>query len=393
MNHSTRATQQTVVINATNIGSILDGIGTYGLNILRELGRLNTDHRFIVYLNTTARQHFMDMELPVNFSVRWVWPLMSPDFGFRGHLIRLIFANLLGLTLRKALLFNISQLEAVFFRSHQILTIHDLIPLLFKKCHRKQFFYYKYFLKYALRRADVLVTPSAHTKELLAQKYPLPPAKIRIVPNGVPRDLGPDTSIEKEQIIVYVGRIVRMKNVTGVLKAFALMKDKVDHKLIIAGNGREALKKEFEAGRLSRYHLDRVVFKGYVPTKEMHALLKRASLLVFPSFYEGFGLPPLEAMSCGCPVVVSNVASLPEVCGDAAYYVDPHDVESIAHGMYTVLSNDELRQRLIEKGYQQAKLFRWDRVAESYLRLFNEHASARSGYAVQTELSLAIPPA
>ena len=117
---------------------------------------------------------------------------------------------------------------------------------------------------------------------------------------------------------------------------------------------------------------DRVVFLDYVPEKDLPHLYSEAAAFVFPSLYEGFGLPPLEAMACGCPVIVSNAASLPEVCGDAAYYVDPYDVESIAEGIYKVLMNEILRQDLIAKGLERVKLFSWEKAAKEHLKVFEE---------------------
>jgi glycosyltransferase involved in cell wall biosynthesis len=119
-------------------------------------------------------------------------------------------------------------------------------------------------------------------------------------------------------------------------------------------------------GRI-RYNIE---FVGYPDDNQLVELYRNAALLSFPSFYEGFGLPPLEAMACGCPVVVSNVASLPEVCGDAAYYVDPYNVESIAEGMYKVLTDEALRQGLIEKGFARARFFSWEKSAKKHIEVF-----------------------
>ena len=115
-----------------------------------------------------------------------------------------------------------------------------------------------------------------------------------------------------------------------------------------------------------------VLYLGYLPDKELGELYNLATLFVYPSMYEGFGLPPLEAMACCCPVVASNVASLPEVCGDAALYVDPHDVNSIAEGIHKVLTDDDLRQSLIEKGLERAKLFSWEKSAKEHIKVFEE---------------------
>jgi glycosyltransferase involved in cell wall biosynthesis len=109
-----------------------------------------------------------------------------------------------------------------------------------------------------------------------------------------------------------------------------------------------------------------------VDNRRLALIYNLASLFVFPSLYEGFGLPPLESMACGCPVVVSRVASLPEVCGDAAYYVDPQDVSNMADGMTHVLSNDDLRKSLISKGIDRVKLFDWEKTARKTLDVFEE---------------------
>ena len=115
---------------------------------------------------------------------------------------------------------------------------------------------------------------------------------------------------------------------------------------------------------------DRVEFTGYVDDDQLKQLYRKAKLFLFPSLYEGFGLPPLEAMACGCPVIVSKAASLPEICGDAAYYVNPYDVEDIAKGIYTVLTDEGLQKELIRKGLQRVKLFSWEKSARELINIF-----------------------
>jgi glycosyltransferase involved in cell wall biosynthesis len=112
------------------------------------------------------------------------------------------------------------------------------------------------------------------------------------------------------------------------------------------------------------------VFDSVSNNDELAELYRSASLFVFPSFYEGFGFPPLEAMACGCPVVVSNTSSLPEVCGDAAYYIDPHNVESIANGILRVTEDENLRKKLIQKGLERVKLFTWETSAQKHREVF-----------------------
>ena len=161
------------------------------------------------------------------------------------------------------------------------------------------------------------------------------------------------------------------KNLERSLEAFALLNLK-EYKFVIGGKKDPRffprVRKKVDALSLK----DRVVFLDYVPEENLPHLYSEAAAFVFPSLYEGFGLPPLEAMACGCPVVVSNTASLPEVCGNAAYYVDPYDVENIAEGIYKVIMNQTLRQNLIKKGLERAKFFSWEKSAEEHLKVFRE---------------------
>jgi len=115
-----------------------------------------------------------------------------------------------------------------------------------------------------------------------------------------------------------------------------------------------------------------IFYIGYVPERNPGKIYNLAQLFVYPSFYEGFGLPPLEAMACGCPVIVSNAASLPEVCGDAAFYADPQDVNSISGAILQVLLDENLRNSLIQKGFDRASTFSWEKSALGHLKVFEE---------------------
>lgn len=369
-----------IIINATNIGKYIDGLGVYTLNLLRELSQMETTMRFIVYVNTRGEAHIRDITFPNNIELRRAPWFVSPDFRFRGHVMRLLYSNYLSLKHRRSLMFIATQLEAAFFRANQIITIHDIIPLLFRQSHKKQYFYFKYMLGYVLRKAKSVITPSQHTKDMLLQTYGLDEHKVRVIHNGVRQSLCAvlDRKREEEKFVLFTGRLVGMKNFAGLLRAFDLIKDSVPHKLVITGHGTRAMKRAMR--QLCEADLqigeDRVVYKGHVSPEEMENLLNNASLLVFPSFYEGFGLPPLEGMAHGCPVVVSNVSSLPEVCADAALYVDPHDVNSIASAMYTMLTDTTLRHTMIVRGAERVRQFRWEDSARKHVQVFAEAMQA-----------------
>ena len=117
---------------------------------------------------------------------------------------------------------------------------------------------------------------------------------------------------------------------------------------------------------------ENIIYLGYLSNLELAYLYNLASAFIYASLYEGFGIPPLEAMACGTPVIVSRSSSLPEVCGDAAYYVDPLSVDSISEGMYKIFSDSEIKEDLVRRGFAHAKSFSWDKSAQSHLSLFNE---------------------
>jgi len=366
-----------IIINATNLGKYIDGLGVYTLNLLRELSQMETKLRFIIYVNKSCREHLRDIAFSDRCALRWVSNVVSPDYRFRGHFLRLLYSNYLSLKHRRSLIFVATQLEAIFFRTNQIITIHDIIPLLFRESHKKQYFYYKYLLNFVLQRAKSVITPSQHTKDLLMQVYGLDDAKVQVIHNGVRQSLHAVVARDEavnEEFILFTGRLVGMKNFAGLLRAFSLIKDSVPHKLVITGHGTRQMKRELQKLRLSDCNIEegRVIYKGHIPSDEMERLYNKASLLVFPSFYEGFGFPPLEGMAHCVPVIVSKVSSLPEVCADAALYVDPYDVKSIANGIYTMLTDPQLRQLMIVKGFERAQQFRWEDSARKHVQVFAE---------------------
>ena len=372
-----KRTSTRLIINATNIGRRLSGIGIYTLSLLQELARQDHDRQYTVYLNRSARPHLQDIHFPDNFRLKWVSKQLSPDDGFIGHFLRLLFANLLALFHWRHWIFNTSQLEACFFRARQIITIHDVIPLLFREYHLKQYPYFKYLLKFALRRARRIITPSGHSQLLLQEIYGLSGDKIRVIPNGVQEiyhHAYQPSYRRRGGYILYSGRICPMKNVTTLIQAFALIRDRIPHKLILAGEGRESLDEAVRQGILSAEDLAdaRIELRGHVSNREMRTLMQHASLFVFPSLYEGFGLPPLEAMACGCPVIVSHAASLPEVCGEAVFYADPHNPLELALEIYQVLSDPATQERLSRAGRQRSYCFSWRKSAAAHLAAFRQ---------------------
>ena len=172
--------------------------------------------------------------------------------------------------------------------------------------------------------------------------------------------------------VVFVGNVKPHKNLVRLLEAFALVKDRIPHDLVILGKNEGFITGDDRVAVAARSLKERVRITGYLSDEEVRKTVANADLLVMPSLYEGFGLPVIEAMACGCPVLSSNAASLPEAAGDAVIYFNPLDVDDLANKLLSVLSDTTLRQRLSELGRVRARRLDWANVAQRVGRCFDE---------------------
>jgi glycosyltransferase involved in cell wall biosynthesis len=265
--------------------------------------------------------------------------------------------------------------------SKYMITVLDIMPIVIppNKYSIKKYIMYRTLLPRTLKSADKIITISHHTKQDLTKYLKVPEDKIKVIHLAANENYKPLNENEINTIkqkynlnypfILYVGGLAPNKNVERLIKAYyKLKKQDVKHKLIITGVKRWKYKSIFET--IDKLNLQKdVIFAGYVPDEDLPALYNAADLFVYPSLYEGFGLPPLEAMACGTPVITSNASSLPEVVGDAGIMVNPYDVDELAKAMYEVLTNDGLREELSKKGLERAKLFSWKKCAEEHLKV------------------------
>jgi len=251
-----------------------------------------------------------------------------------------------------------------------IVVVHDLVAFLFPKTHNKKaVFIEKLLLKTALKKAYKVVTVSKNTKKDIIEKFAVDEQKIEVIPCAAAEGYGKvNEDILKEfkektnlpdKFFLAVGTIEPRKNYVNLIKAFALIKDRFpEYYLIIVGkNGwdYEPVYEEIRKNYLQKY----VHILGYLSEKSLVNLYNLAECLVFPSFYEGFGIPPLEAMKSQCPVISSFTSSLPEVVGDSALLIDPESPSQLAEAMVKVLMDEGLRNTLKEKGLAQCEKFSW----------------------------------
>lgn len=259
----------------------------------------------------------------------------------------------------------------------KIVTIHDVNHLVFyKNLSFFQKIYARIMLNTAVNNSNIIFTVSEFSKKEILKYLNLKLSKIYVIYPAINLEISNSKNLDNinlsDKYLLYVGNVKPHKNLKNLIFAYKKLKLK-NIKLLIVGK-KEGLitvdKSLFELIDKDIFLKQNVVFTGYVSDKTLYSLYNNALLFVFPSLYEGFGIPPLEAMACGCPCVVSNVASLPEVCGDAAYYVNPYDVNDIAKGIEKVLTDENLRQDLIRKGFENVKRFSWEKSASKILEVF-----------------------
>ena len=370
-----------IAINTIPLLSPLTGVGHYTYQIAKALREISTEHRYTYFYGYYSQE------------------LQSPE---ESHQVFCRFKEtirktpILGSSARKfqdVLNYFSSRRFDLYFEpqfiplnipaQRTVVTILDFSFVRFPEWHPEDKI--RYFKKYfweKIKGADHIIVISNFIKNEAVDLFGFQSDRISAIHLGIDPNLfriyDPEEFISiknkyqlPDNFILFVGSIEPRKNIFNLLKAYGDLRHSMrkTFKLVLVGN--KGWKNE-QTLSLIRESGDDVRYLGYVPEIELGPLYRLARLFVYPSFYEGFGLPPLEAMACGCPVIVSHTASLPEVCGEAAFYINPHEVESISAGMERILENETLRNALKSKGLERSKLFSWNKAAEEHLRLFEK---------------------
>lgn len=364
------------------------GFGTYTRNLLRSLARTGKDAEYFVVANSKDHPELED--LPFNFrriayerSDRSGWDNVAFPW-----LVRSLRPDVSHIPLN---------VVPLFMPSPYLVTVHDLSSLMYdkKKGWRHDAHFYRV-QRGLTRAASILAVSSATARDVssllgisgtkLKVIYGAPDPRFTVSPaNG--DDVERARILERYQVtypfLLYSGNIRPQKNIPRLVEAFALLKGELDQhplyndlRLIIIGD--EVSKSTAVRQAVTKAHVaSSVRFLGFVPVETLRAFYGAAVAFVFPSLYEGFGLPPLEAMASGTPVVASSTSSLPEVLGEAAVPVNPESVFDIARGIKEVLLDGELRQTLVELGREQAQRFSWDMTAREVFSAYEEVASRK----------------
>ena len=369
-----------IVIDVRHINDF--GIGTYIRNLVKSLSEIDRVNHYS--LVATAAEATETAGLPPNFETavfhapkNRIWEDMSFPWFLKALAPDVIHIPL-------------NQVPWLLPKPY-VVTIHDMSSFLFGEMSRFLENARLYRFRRGLLRADRVIAVSAATRRDVENVMAVKPDQIRQVYSAPdPRFLTPTDPGERDQLLeryqinspylLYAGRIRPHKNIPRLIEAFAVVRSELEHhpeyrdlRLLIIG---DEISKHPEVRRATvQTRTQQVVrFLGFVPFETLKIFYSAAAAFVFPSLYEGFGLPPLEAMATGTPVITSSVSSLPEVVGGAAMVVNPENVFDIARGIREVLVDSELRAQLVAMGYQQLREFSWRRTAEEVLAVYNEVA-------------------
>lgn len=355
----------------------LEGMGWYTYELCQRWVQNHPADEFILIYDRPQKQYLIEGKNVTSvvigpkarhFFSFWYWFDVQIPKVLRTHQVDLFFSPDNFLSLRTSV--------------PTVLTTHDIAHFHYPEqvawMHRP---YYQLFIPRFLKKAQHIISVSAHGKLDLIQHYQVPTNKISVVPNGTRTVFQPLSEEEKIRVkakfsqgqdyFFFLGAIHPRKNVLGLMQAYELFRQKsaAPVKLLIAGKLAWQVE-EIKALHEASTYRDDILFLGYLPEESAAQLMAAATALTYLSFFEGFGLPVLEALCTDTPVITSNVSSLPEVAGDAALLVDPHDPEAIAEAMLRIWQEPTLREDLVQKGRVQRQLFSWDRAASAIYEVF-----------------------
>lgn len=345
------------------------GTAVYSQQLIQALLTIGGGHRFRLYFRSRPPAHLSSAFVTAEHSVipfprlwthvRLSWEMVRcpPDVLFvPAHVLPLVHPHA------------------------SVVTIHDLGYLYFPDAHRtRERLYLDWSTRWNARAARHIIADSRATKADLVNWYRVPPEKVTVVYPGV--NLTQLMPCPQEQVeatkrkygiegsyYLYVGRLEPRKNLKRLIEAYAMRDGQTPHLLVLAG--RAGWKGSELRALVERLGLQRrVLFPGYIPEADKAALMSGAIAFVFPSLYEGFGLPVLEAQACACPVVTSSTSSLPEVAGEGALFVQPEDVRAIGAALRQVAEDHLLRRELVERGLENVRRFSWHRCAQQVLHI------------------------
>ncbi len=359
------------------------GIAQYTTHLVKSLAKIDSTNQYYLLQSRKETKPIVEAR---NFIRRGVWT--PSHHSFEHYILGLEVANM-GLDVLHSPDF-IPPKRNPLARFKTVITVHDLAFLIYPHFLTKKAARYYGQIDRAVRRADHIIAVSKSTKEDIGRFLGVRDSKVTVIyeaANPVYKPMPKEEAWKKahklypnlsRDFLLFVGTLEPRKNIPTLLEAYKILQDRYklnEIKLVLAGSPGWLFDEIFQ--KVQDLNLEKdVLFLGRVPTSALVALYNAALALVHPAHYEGFGLPTLEAMACGTPVVTTNVSSLPEVVGDAAILVSPDDAEEMAVAMWRVISDEGLRDTLSKKGLNRAKAFSWEKAAKETLEVYRKVAGA-----------------
>lgn len=363
-----------IITNTIPLLSPLTGVGSYIYNLLMQFRQLRPDYEYEYFYGYYSKEFRCYTEKKNRFyRIKTAVKKSSTD----GLNLRSMKHFLARLNLKKYDLYFEPNFIPLDIRAKKIVTtVYDFSFHLHPEWHPKdRIQYFKDYFFDRVGRSDEIITISNYVEQEAREILKAADTRITAIPLGYDANVfnpGPPVAHAPgpgEKYLLFVGSIEPRKNLLSLLKAYSTLPEEVrkEYRLRLVGfKGWE----NRDVVEMIEKLKDNIDYLGYVPIESLADQYRNAYCFVYPSLYEGFGLPPLEAMACGCPVIVSDVTSLPEVCGDAALYVDPLDIDSIADGMLKMVSDEALREDFRKRGLQRATMFSWEACAREHLKIF-----------------------
>ncbi len=349
------------------------GIGLYTLNLLDNLFRIDPANQYYLFyknMNFWDRYNFPNVhKVLVKMPTKLMWDQLTMPFMVKKY--------------KLDVLFNTKFTVPFLTKCPSAMVMHGSEWYIFPKNYTYlDIKYVKMFMPFYLKKAKAIISVSDRAKYDMAKYAKGDPEKFRTIYLAYNKRFGiiEDQEILKatkekynlpEKFILFVGKIYPGKNIDTLVKAYAKIADKVPHKLLLVGGFRWKYDVVFDLIETLGLK-DKVVFKDWVDPEELPAFYNLADVFAFPSIYESCPAPPWEAMACGCPVVTSDTGGTPEVVGDAALYVKPNDPDMIGNALLKAITDEDTRQDLIQKGFEQIKKFSWKKTAVETLEVFNK---------------------
>lgn len=339
------------------------GITTYAKNIIPYLKSLNP-----TLLVSQDIPEYECYQVPDN---------LNPDYGKKGHLLRILWTQFklpqIYQDLNASLLFSPVTEAPLFSHCRSVVMVHDFIPLRFPNWRSPLTYYHRYYIPLVLQQAVHIVCNSQATAQDIIKYCQISPEKITPIPLGYDAEHFRFLDLPTKNYFLYIGRCDPYKNLHRLIAAFARLPQVDDYELWLAGTPDPRYTPQLKAQVAALGLTGQVKFLAYIPFAELPRLINQAIALVFPSLWEGFGLPVLEAMACGTPAIASNLSALPEVVGDAGLLINPYQTEAITEAMNLVATDTKLRSHLRQLSLNRAAEFSWAKTGAATAKVLQQY--------------------